>query len=174
MVDPGSIQEAVALILDNYPAIFTKADVSDAYKAIAVQIEQRKYQVYRIGNALFVELCLCFGDASAAHIFTGTHRAIIENFVLPFIPGLKKNLVLVVDDSIYVAGDRTWVEAYNLRYRQVMEQLNLEVSSPHQPLDYNMLFRSSRTIQTFARVFSLPTRARSSGSGLMQRSSPGP
>ena len=132
MVNPGSIQAAVALILDNHPAWAAKADVSDAYKAIPVQIEQRKYQVYKIGKALFMELCLCFGDDTAAHIFTATHRAVIENFVFPFIPGPLRHLVLVIDDSIFISRNKKWVEAYNTRYREVMLKLNLEVK-PHDP-----------------------------------------
>ena len=132
MINPGSIQAAVALILDNRSAWATKADVSDAYKTIPVQVEQRRFQVYRVGDALFMELCLCFGDDTAAHIFTGTHRAIIENFVFPFIPGPLRNLILVVDDSIFISRNREWVSAYNLRYREVMARLNLEVK-PHDP-----------------------------------------
>ena len=99
---------------------------------IAVQKQQRKYQVYRFGNALFMDLCMLFGDGNAAHIFTGTHRAVIENFVLPFIKGSLGSLVLVVDDSVFIAGNPEWVEEYNIRYRMVLEKLGLEVKG-HDP-----------------------------------------
>ena len=67
------------------------------------------------------------GDATAAHIFTAVHRAIIENLILPFTPGSEKNLVLVIDDSIFIAEDEAWVAAYDLRYREVLKRLNLGV-----------------------------------------------
>ena len=132
MRDPGTVQAAVCLILDNEAAQMTKADVKSAYKNIAVSEAQRKWQVYRFGNALFQDLCLLFGDATAAHIFTAVHRAIIENFVLPYVPGSRKNLVLVIDDSIYIAGNSSWVIQYDQRYRHVMQRLNLGVQE-HDP-----------------------------------------
>ena len=132
MREPGTVQAAVCLILDNVSAKMTKADVKSAYKNIAVSEEQRKWQVYRFGNALFQDLCLLFGDATAAHIFTAVHRAIIENYVLPYVPGSKKNLVLVIDDSIYIAGDGSWVVQYDQRYRHVMQKINLGVQE-HDP-----------------------------------------
>ena len=128
MIDPGRVEDAVALIIDNgRGAVFCKIDVSSAYKLIAIQKEQRKFQVYRFGNALFVDLCLLFGDATAAHIFTGTHRGILENFVIPFIDGDLSSLVLVVDDSVFISGNPHWVQQYNDRYRYVMETLGLAV-----------------------------------------------
>ena len=98
---------------------------------IAVQKPQRRYQVYRFGNAYFMDLCLLFGDGNAAHIFTATHRAIIENFVFPHITGAENNLVLVVDDSVYISGDPAQVEEYNKRYRYVLNKLG--------PLSYTHL-----------------------------------
>ena len=62
MRNPGTVQAAVALILDCKNAKITKADVKSAYKNIAVQKEQRKFQTYRFGNALFQDLCLLFGQ----------------------------------------------------------------------------------------------------------------
>ena len=59
MVDPGTIQAAVLLLWKHGPGtMITKADVSNAYKNIAVDRRQRKYQVYRFGEALFMDLCL--------------------------------------------------------------------------------------------------------------------
>ena len=152
MLNPGTVQATIILILDNGEAHFTKIDVGSAYKLIAIQKEQRRFQVYRFGKALFMDLCLLFGDCTAAHIFTGktqpralvdlfantnitpgTHRAIIENFVLPHIRGHRKNLILVVDDSVFVAGNLQWVEEYNARYREVMGKLNLEVRLMQKP-----------------------------------------
>ena len=128
MVNPGRVEDAIAIIIDNgRGAVFCKIDVSSAYKLIAIQKEQRKFQVYRFGNALFIDLCLLFGDATAAHIFTGMHRGIIENFVIPFINGSLNNLVLVVDDSAFISGNPLWVQEYNNRYRYVMETLHLGV-----------------------------------------------
>ena len=128
MVDPGTVQKAVLLILQHGKGCkFTKCDVSSAYKLITVAMKQRRFQVYRFGDTLFAELCLCFGDATAAHIFTATHRAIIEVFVLPFISGPPNDLVLVVDDSVYVNGNEAWVHEYNDRYRYAMKTLKLEV-----------------------------------------------
>ena len=66
MTDPGTVQAAVALILDNVNAWMTKADVRSAYKNIAVQKRQRIFQTYKIGRAFFQDLCLLFGDATAA------------------------------------------------------------------------------------------------------------
>ena len=128
MVDPGTVQKAVLLILRHGKGCkFTKCDVSNAYKLITVAKDQRRFQAYRFGNALFVELCLCFGDATAAHIFTATHRAIIDAFVLPFISGSPDDLVLVVDDTVFVNGNEDWVHEYNNRYRYVMAKLKLDV-----------------------------------------------
>ena len=93
---------------------------------IAVQKRQRRHQVYRFGKSLFMDLCLLFGDGNAAHIFTATHRSIIENFVLPHIEYSEGNLVLVVDDSIYISGDPAQVEEYNRRYRYALETLGME------------------------------------------------
>ena len=133
MINPGTVQNAVVLILQHGRGCkFTKCDVSSAYKLITVAKEQRRFQVYRFGDALFMELCLCFGDATAAHIFTATHRAIIEIFVLPFISGSPNDLVLVVDDTVYVSGDDKHVHDYNNRYRHVMRTLKLEVKE-HDP-----------------------------------------
>ena len=101
---------------------------------IAVQKPQRRYQVYRFGNAYFMDLCLLFGDGNAAHIFTATHRAIIENFVFPHITGAENNLVLVVDDSVYISGDPAQVEEYNKRYRYVLNKLGLEVKGHDEEL----------------------------------------
>ena len=67
------------------------------------------------------------------NVTLGTHRAIIENFVLPHIRGHRKNLILVVDDSVFVAGNLQWVEEYNARYREVMAKLNLAVRLLAQP-----------------------------------------
>ena len=53
MVNPGTVQAAVALILDSTNAWMTKADVRSAYKNIAVQKRQRIFQTYKIGRAFF-------------------------------------------------------------------------------------------------------------------------
>ena len=51
------------------------------------------------------------------------HRALIDNFVLPYVPGSEKNLVLVIDDSIFISSEEEWVEAYDARYREVLGRL---------------------------------------------------
>ena len=65
MTNPGTAQAAVCLILDNIDAKITKADIRSAYKNIAVDPRQRKYQTYRFGNALFQDLCLLFGKSTS-------------------------------------------------------------------------------------------------------------
>ena len=133
MINPGTVQNAVVLILQHGRGCkFTKCDVSSAYKLITVAKEQRRFQVYKFGDALFMELCLCFGDATAAHIFTASHRAIIEIFVLPFISGSPNDLILVVDDTVYISSNEKHVHEYNDRYRHVMHTLKLEVKE-HDP-----------------------------------------
>ena len=59
--DPGTVEAAVVLILNNSQAFFCKADIKAAYKMVAVQKRQRRFQVYRFGNALFRDHCLLFG-----------------------------------------------------------------------------------------------------------------
>ena len=54
MTNPGTVQAVVILILENGKATITKIDVGNAYKLIAVQLQQRRFQVYRFGNALFM------------------------------------------------------------------------------------------------------------------------
>ena len=65
MTNPGTAQAAVCLILDNIDAKITKADIRSAYKNIAVDPRQRKYQTYRFGKALFQDLCLLFGKSTS-------------------------------------------------------------------------------------------------------------
>ena len=48
------------------------------------------------------------------------------------MPGSKRNLVLVIDDSIFISGDHSSVEQYDKRYRHVMRTLNLGVQE-HDP-----------------------------------------
>ena len=52
--------------------------------------------------------------------------------MLPFVAGSKRNLVLVIDDSIFISGDHSAVEQYDKRYRHVMRTLNLGVQE-HDP-----------------------------------------
>ena len=65
---------------------------------------------------LVLTLC-CFS------IFTAVHRALIDNFILPYVPGSARNLVLVIDDSIHISADKDWVTAYDTRYREVLHRL---------------------------------------------------
>ena len=96
---------------------------------------------YEVRPLLPFNLCLLspYRDATACHIFTGTHRSLIENFILPYVPGPAANLVLVIDDSVYVSGQLEWVEAYDRKYREVMQKLGLGVQEPDQDLRKSFL-----------------------------------
>ena len=39
------------------------------------------------------------------------------------MPGSARNLVLVIDDSIFISADESWVTAYDTRYREVLARL---------------------------------------------------
>ena len=59
------------------------------------------------------------------------HTMLLRIFVFPFILAKPNDHILVIDDTVMVAGkdDKHLVEQYDLRYREAMEELNLEVFS---------------------------------------------
>ena len=79
---PKSFKNSIPLKLDQLPdvisiicrcgrnALISRHDVKDAYKNLPLSRPLQKFFVMRINGALFVNLKLCFGDATACHYFS--------------------------------------------------------------------------------------------------------
>ena len=111
-------------------AIMAKTDLSQAYKCLPVELDQRKLQRFRFGGMIFEELRLVFGDTYAPMFFDRFHTVILTVFVSEF-NGIPRCIweKCIDDVPVVVPESRIeWLRKHVYHYREVCDELNIKLS----------------------------------------------
>ena len=99
----GQLREFIKSVLEcGKNAIISKYDMNAAYKFIPVKREQYRLQTILICGAIFVDMKLSFGDATAYHYYSFFHTIAQEAFVFSIIDTPRDLVTICVDDSSIV------------------------------------------------------------------------
>ena len=120
----GQLREFIKSVLEcGKNATISKYDMNAAYKFIPVKQEQYRLQAISICGAIFVDMKLSFGDATACHYYSFFHTITQEAFVFSVIDTPKDLVTICVDDSSIVVPEIAidWAVQYGNRYKEVMD-----------------------------------------------------
>ena len=129
----GQLKEFIEMVLEcGQGSVMSKFDMTSAYKFVPVEKQQYRLQAIRICGAIFVDLKLSYGDASACHYYSYIHTLIQEALVFNAVDIPRDAVVICIDDSSAVAPKeaRHWVAQYGERYKEVMRLIGAGTKEP--------------------------------------------
>jgi hypothetical protein len=113
--------------------LFMKVDFADAYKHVAVALQDTDLQWFEWGGKYFKELCLIFGASSSAGIFDATAKVFVE--IVCKITGFPRNQICQHLDDICAAaadGDDTIFEL-DKRFKSTADRVGIKLASREDP-----------------------------------------
>ena len=110
-----------------------KVDWSDAYKHVAVNLEDTNLQWFQWGGMAFKELCLIFGAASSAGIFDRLAKVVL--FIVIQRSGFRADMVCQhLDDCCAAAPiDSSILEHYDDTFANVARDLGVKLAPRDDP-----------------------------------------
>ena len=129
----GQLREFIKSVLEcGKNAVISKYDMNAAYKFIPIKEEQYRLQAILICGAIFVDMKLSFGDATACHYYSFFHAIVQEAFVFSMIETPRDLVTICVDDSSIAVPENAmeWATQYGERYKKVMDLIGAGTKQP--------------------------------------------
>ena len=126
----------------------TKIDLKDAYFAIPVACQHRKYLAFRWQGKTYQFNCLPFGLSSAPWVFTKTTKPVVT-----ILRSLGLRMIIYIDDILILAADVKTAQEHTECMIFLLENLGLTVNreksltNPTQELEYLGLITDSAHMQ---------------------------
>ena len=99
----GQLRDFIVAVLEcGREALMSKYDMAGAYKYIPVTQTQYRLQVIRICGAIFLDMKLTIGDASACHYYSYFHENTQNALVFSAIDTPRDRVTICIDDSSVV------------------------------------------------------------------------
>ena len=130
MATPNSLVKKIFEYGEKVKLWILKADLSDAYKNLAIAFSALHTQAIYLCGVLFADGRMLFGHNLSAHRFVFMHSALQLLFVFPMIKLSETELKMAIDDSTIICDSEESGLEYYARYKFVVEMCGLRLK-PH-------------------------------------------